>query len=338
MPLPCSAQKRRRSRHARASPQLTKSARPRPRTALLTDTRGSSSPPLPRHAAAPWTPAPPPGVAFCDLVLQHFYDLAIPASRSAPACAASTFWIRTAPGSAAASPVQVRNTLNFCFSVPHFRFGVTLLGRNVFSSQAANQNLAAFIVTRGRCSVGSTSLLLYPTLASAMAAGERAPLPDLKREGDVSSKIQTSHFSGWAAPTQPSFEQAVAAGSDPPQPPAGLRLQSSGPPNHQTVHTPLAIDAASRPHDILEPQSPSDSPHYQMSGGQGSPAGLSTGRASIMAGEELAESLLAEREKKRESVASVSPDGCLKRAHTQALHFYWLLSCRFPPHWIRMLL
>jgi len=57
-----------------------------------------------------------------------------------------------------------------------------------------------------------------------------------------------------------------------------------------------------------------------------------------MAGEELAESLLAEREKKRESVASVSPDGGLKRAHTRALHFYWLLSCRFPPHWMQMLL
>ena len=45
-----------------------------------------------------------------------------------------------------------------------------------------------------------------------------------------------------------------------------------------------------------------------------------------------------QREKKRESVASVSPDGGLKRAHTRALHFYWLLSCRFPPHWMRMLL
>jgi len=49
-------------------------------------------------------------------------------------------------------------------------------------------------------------------------------------------------------------------------------------------------------------------------------------RASITAGEEPAESSLAEREKERESVASVSRDGGWKRAKTRALCSHSLLG------------
>lgn len=59
----------------------------------------------------------------------------------------------------------VSNALNFCFSAPPHRFQIYAVSPGVFSSCAANANLASYIFSRGSCRLGSVHLLLFPSLA-----------------------------------------------------------------------------------------------------------------------------------------------------------------------------
>ena len=78
------------------------------------------------------------------------------------------------------------NALNFRFSRPHYRFHVVCIGHELFSAHAATANLACYIVSCGRCRVGSVSLLLFPSLASAMTAGAAS----IERDDDIISPVQ----------------------------------------------------------------------------------------------------------------------------------------------------
>jgi len=127
-----------------------------------------------------------PGVSFSDSVLLHFHLLAVPAPRGAGSTTGGDFWIRPEPGSGSPSRIQVGNALNFRFSRPHYRFHVVCIGHELFSAHAATANLACYIVSCGRCRVGSVSLLLFPSLASAMAAGAAS----IERDDDVISPVQ----------------------------------------------------------------------------------------------------------------------------------------------------
>ena len=95
------------------------------------------------------------------------------------------------------------NALNFRFSKPHYRFVGERLGRSLFSTRAANKNLASFIVSRGRCKVGDVLLLLFPSLTSAMAAGERHRR---ERKDDITEEIQIPSNTGWAGRFRPTFD------------------------------------------------------------------------------------------------------------------------------------
>ena len=55
-------------------------------------------------------------------------------------------------------------TLNFNFCIPPHRFLVRDCGSGVFATTAANATIAKVLLTRGGCSVGGFSLLLYPSL------------------------------------------------------------------------------------------------------------------------------------------------------------------------------
>ena len=127
-----------------------------------------------------------PGVCFSDFALLHFHQLAVPAV-ARDGNPEGTFWIRPAPGLNSLSRFQVANALNFCFSRPGIRFHVLCLAPNLFSARAGNRNMAAYIVSRRRCVVGRLSLLLFPSLASAMAVG--AARTEQARD-DVTNQIQ----------------------------------------------------------------------------------------------------------------------------------------------------
>lgn len=130
-----------------------------------------------------------PGTQFSDYALLHFHQLSVPATSGPLSSPEGSFWIRPEPGSSVATTSQVGNALNFRFARPPRRFKVIQLGPDLFSARAANNNLASFIASRGRCKVGSVSLLLFPTLTAAMAGGGVLGA----RECDVSTPVQTSN-------------------------------------------------------------------------------------------------------------------------------------------------
>jgi len=137
-----------------------------------------------------------PGACFSDFALLHFHHLAVPAVAGSRSSSDGTFWIRPAAAAGSPSRVQVANVLNYCFSRPHIRFDVVCIAPDLFSTRAVDRNMANYIVSRGRCAVESISLLLFPTLASAMAAG----VSPGKSGGDVMPNFEIPRAAGGAGP------------------------------------------------------------------------------------------------------------------------------------------
>ncbi|KAF8657006.1 hypothetical protein HU200_060339 [Digitaria exilis] len=80
------------------------------------------------------------------------------------------FWVISASPHIPLAVHQVRKTLNFCFSTPPNSFTVSNAGHGIFSSTAANANLAKYIISRSWCRLGNINLLLFPDCAAATAA------------------------------------------------------------------------------------------------------------------------------------------------------------------------
>jgi hypothetical protein len=65
-------------------------------------------------------PSSAPGVSFCNFVLLNYYTTVVPAARLASAPSSSQIWLCPTPGSHTPNSLEVRNALNFCFSIyPH---------------------------------------------------------------------------------------------------------------------------------------------------------------------------------------------------------------------------
>ena len=133
----------------------------------------SAATPPPRGASTPFTPnrpTPRPGTLFCNSALLHYHAIAIPALNLSAAPAEARLWVRPAPGSHHPVLCEVRNTLNFCFSIYPFRFKVLEPLPGVFETVACNGNIARLIISSGRCRLGRVSLLFFPSLSSAVDA------------------------------------------------------------------------------------------------------------------------------------------------------------------------
>ena len=159
-------------------------------------------------------------MSYSDFILLHFYLLVVPAVPGSPASPDCTFWVRAEPGFGTPSRVQVANALNFRFSRPSFRFTVRCPSLGVFSACTASQNKTAFIALRGRCRVGSVSLLLFSTFASAMAARPASG----ERHSDVTVAIQNPESAGVPGPH---FEPRPHADGPPSNPSSGIQLPST---------------------------------------------------------------------------------------------------------------
>lgn len=131
-----------------------------------------SPPPAGRRPTPPRTQysSPAPGVSFCNSVLLNFYATPVPAVRLPSAPSSSRIWLCPVQGSRTANLFEVQNALNFYFSVRPFRFQIGESQPRVFEMAAVNANIARFLVNRGRCCFGRVSLLLFPTVQSAIAA------------------------------------------------------------------------------------------------------------------------------------------------------------------------
>lgn len=135
-----------------------------------------------------------PGTTFADFVLRNFYSLRVPGSRFSAAASGAQFWVISASPHIPLAVHQVRKTLNFCFSTPPNSFTVSNAGHGIFSSTAANANLAKYIISRSWCRLGNINLLLFPDCAAATAAvvrNEETTKCDVRaRSGDVSEKFE----------------------------------------------------------------------------------------------------------------------------------------------------
>ncbi|CAN6166399.1 unnamed protein product [Urochloa humidicola] len=190
VPLPVFPQRprqRRRAAPAQNASRRTAAARPH-NTAPEAQARSTAAVgPAAAAAAAEAQPAghrrvPPrrtihrdsPGVYFCDYALKNFHLLVVPATQSRVADPEARIWILHAhSGKGTQNMFLVRNALNFCFSMPPHRFVVKEVGDCIFSSVVANANIARYIVAFGHCKLGKTSLLLFPSLDSAIAAAKQ---------------------------------------------------------------------------------------------------------------------------------------------------------------------
>lgn len=123
----------------------------------------------------PWAPSHRrrPGVSFSDSALEHFHALTVPALGNRQHFAASDLWLVCDKIDYHPSITDVQASLAFCFARSASSFKVEMLGDRLFSTLVANQNLASFLVVRGRCRFGSTSFSLFPSLAWASAAAMR---------------------------------------------------------------------------------------------------------------------------------------------------------------------
>ena len=150
-----------------------------------------SQPPRRRRSQAPSFSSERPGVSFCNFLLANYFAACPAAPPGAPPVPNATIWAIALPGSSKpASVATVGNTLNFNFCIPPHRFLVRDCGSGVFATTAANATIAKVLLTRGGCSVGGFSLLLYPSLPSAAATVTRSsPANDNPPGGDVGPTI-----------------------------------------------------------------------------------------------------------------------------------------------------
>lgn len=150
-------------------------------------------------------PSRRPGVSFCSYVLRYCHALVVPAISLAQAHQSTCFWVGSAQGRHVPSLCEVRNTLSFSFSLPPLQ----LVQPGVFISAAADANLARLILLKGCCSLGRVTLLLYPSLASAIAASNLGQEGGdiTSDDGGTSAKFQTSHSANLVRPSGPPGER-----------------------------------------------------------------------------------------------------------------------------------
>lgn len=149
-------------------------------------------PPAGRRPTPPRTTPPTtlPGVSFCNLVLQNFHLLWVPGGRSARFDPRAWFWLVGDASCAPPSLRQVRNTINFCFSTPARRFDVNAVRPGVFSTYAANPNLASFIVSRSWCRLAAQPCYSSPLLMPPLLLSSGAPhLPLLTSPRDLVTSV-----------------------------------------------------------------------------------------------------------------------------------------------------
>ncbi|KAF8732245.1 hypothetical protein HU200_016224 [Digitaria exilis] len=209
-----------------------------------------------------------PGVSFCNFVLANFHILKVPASLSSTTDTASRIWILYLGKGKELSVREIKNVLNFCFSIPPFRFAVEQTSSRIFSSVVANANLANYLVARGRCKLGNKSFLLFPSLGAAIAgsklgaaadAVDVGPNPDVTfqfEKRDRETTIWAGSQSQFTGPNSSQEAVSAFAGKDfslaqqsplPPLfPPAAAGSMDAGDINYSSAHSPLTIEISPR--------------------------------------------------------------------------------------------
>jgi hypothetical protein len=133
-----------------------------------------------------------PGVLFSNLALCDFFVLVVPTARLARASVDARIWLCPAPGSRLPDPQEVQNALTFFFSTHPLRFQVREVHQGVFETAASNGNIARLMLTRGRCSLGQVSLLLFPSFSASLVAwGARTSGEEATDVTPMSPEIRT---------------------------------------------------------------------------------------------------------------------------------------------------